>query len=134
MDQRANFYLFGDANELEVDDPSEAEWNAVRGKGKLVAAIDMDGQKAMFEERIARLLTRGNFGQLVHACETLQLIRNGLIRGGKWTEDGVTHLCRQLFGEWGGFVVPPAFYEVEQSVLLWESQRRVEEVVVPGLL
>jgi hypothetical protein len=127
----ADYYIFADLDEIDPDiaEPTPAQWNAVRGTGRLVLQIKLanDGslgcESQLFRYHIQRILAVGRPAALDSCKKALGMIRNALIRSGTWTEEVLTYLCMQLPGEWGGYQVPQSFWNVGEVNAMWNIHR-----------
>jgi hypothetical protein len=114
-----DYFIFADLEVLDasVTVPTFQQWESVRGTGKLVAVVRMEGreQREYFGVLMERVLGGGVAGPTSDDCSVaLDMIQRALVRSGQWTEEVLTCLCMQLPGEWGGFRVPEAFYNVAE--------------------
>jgi len=131
MEEDADYFVFADVEQLpaEIAEPTEIEWNSVRGKGVLVARVSFPGsladpsEKQVFNQLMHRVLASGRIASLDNCTAATRMIRGALIRSGGWTEDVLTYLCMQVVGEWGGFVVPDTLYNVAQVNAMWQHHR-----------
>ena len=118
----ADFFIFADVEKLDasITEPTEEQWNSVRGAGELVFQIAFPGDVAIFSEKqvfdqdIQRILSLGRPVTQENCMRAMHMIRGALIRLGSWNEDILTYLCMQLRGEWGVFKVPETLYNVDE--------------------
>ncbi|KAJ9608657.1 hypothetical protein H2200_006428 [Cladophialophora chaetospira] len=119
----ADYFIFADIEEVDPDlpKPTRAQWNAVRGTGKLAFELRFFREGGLYSEtqyftyHIQQVLSIGNAGGAEDSCmRAFSMIRNGLIRDGAWRDEILSYLCMQVAGEWGGFKVPEFFYNVAE--------------------
>ncbi|EXJ64752.1 hypothetical protein A1O7_01090 [Cladophialophora yegresii CBS 114405] len=135
MDE-ADYFIFADLDEIDpsIAEPTPAQWNAVRGTGKLAVQVKFELNESLgcearlFQYHIQRILAVGRPAALDSCNRAMIMIRNALIRSGNWTEDVLTYLCMQLPGEWGGYKVPDSFYNVAEVNAMWNLQRTLPAI------
>ena len=126
-----DYSIFADLDEIEasIAEPTPAQWNAVRGTGKLVAQLTFvdNGNWAceahQFQHHLGRALAVGAPMAADSCLTALGMIRAALVKKGAWREEVLTYLCIQLPGEWGGFRVPSTCHNVAEVNALWAISR-----------
>ncbi|KIV80393.1 hypothetical protein PV11_07894 [Exophiala sideris] len=126
----ADFFLFDDAGLFEGGSkPSQEEWSIKRGTGKCVLSIvfpddgSMASRRLQFDHHVELCLMFGTPLCYASCVAAMSLLRESLVLGANWTEKVLDCLCLQLAGEWGGFRVPEAFYNVNDVNVLWHAHR-----------
>ncbi|KAI1623372.1 hypothetical protein EDD37DRAFT_418555 [Exophiala viscosa] len=126
----ADFFLFDDAGLFEGgSEPSQEEWSIKRGTGKCVLSVvfpddgSMASRRLQFDHHVELCLMFGTPLCYASCVAALSLLRESLVLGTNWTEEVLDCLCLQLAGEWGGFRVPEAFYNVNDVNVLWHAHR-----------
>ncbi|ETI28698.1 hypothetical protein G647_01149 [Cladophialophora carrionii CBS 160.54] len=127
----ADYFIFADLDEIDpsIAEPTPAQWNAVRGTGKLAVQVKLElteslgCESRLFTYHIQRILAVGRPAALDSCHRALSMIRNALVRSGNWTEEVLTYLCMQLPGEWGGYRVPDSYWNVAEVNALWNIHR-----------
>jgi hypothetical protein len=129
--EEADYFIFKDIEKIDssIMEPTKEEYNIVRGTGDVVLQIifpdDMTSRsrRQMFNHHINLVLKLGNPMAHRSCVIALHLIREALILAGNWTDEILDYLCMQVAGEWGGFRVPPYFYNVAEVNALWQGAR-----------
>ncbi|OAP59686.1 hypothetical protein AYL99_06984 [Fonsecaea erecta] len=124
----ADYFIFNDVEMLDdsVVQPTQEQWNSVRGTGEPVLQIvfpdDMTpySDRQVFNYHIQLILTVGKPLAEDSCLKALEMIRSALVMSGSWTEEILTYLCMQLTGEWGNFKVPGRFYDVAEVNAMWQ--------------
>lgn len=126
----ADYFVFDDVETLgpEIAEPTEQEWNSVRGTGVVVAQVVFPdegsrSEKHTFDGHMLRILAQGAPLHYNTCIKALQMLQIAMIKSGDWTEDNLTYLCMQVYGEWGNFKIPQNFYDVAQVNQLYSSLR-----------
>lgn len=125
----SDYFIFNDIDMVDnsICEPTREEYNLVRGTGEVVLQLVVpdDGTPAsrrrLFEHHILQCLMFGSPLAYDSCVMAFQLIRESLIIADNWTEEVLTYLCMQVAPEWGNFVVPAAFFNVEAVNTLWRE-------------
>lgn len=126
----ADFFVFDNAGVFEGgSEPTQEGWSIRHGTGKCILSLvfpddgSLHSRRLQFDHRVELCLMFGAPLCYASCMAALSLVREALVLSATWTEEVLDCLCLQLAGEWGGFRVPEAFYNVNDVNVLWHAYR-----------